>query len=165
MSEINSIANGSFVLGQTSATNFVAGPGIKIDEPSAGTVRIGNDETVLWEGTRTSAVTLSESMQNFDYVRLYFNLGANDRPNPVINCRYSPVMTVSWAQGVANAFQTFAYISANPTAIKIVHTKQVNFGSFTSTAAGTGTGTVDETNAVNSIQKVVGINRISGSNA
>ncbi len=44
MSEnIQSIANGSFVLGQTSATNFVAGPGITIDSPSAGTVRIGND--------------------------------------------------------------------------------------------------------------------------
>ena len=51
MSEnIQSIANGTFVLGQTSATNFIAGPGVRIDEPSAGTLRIGTDETVLWSG-------------------------------------------------------------------------------------------------------------------
>jgi hypothetical protein len=73
MSEINSIANGSFVLGQTSATNFVAGPGIKIDEPSAGTVRIGNDETVLFSGDLTASTTaqLSESWKNFEEIRCY----------------------------------------------------------------------------------------------
>ena len=50
MSEnIQSISQGTYTIGQTSATNFIAGPGIKIDEPSAGTVRIGNDETVLFE--------------------------------------------------------------------------------------------------------------------
>lgn len=37
---MNTIYDGSFVLGQTSATNFQAGQGIKIDEPSEGTVRI-----------------------------------------------------------------------------------------------------------------------------
>ena len=80
MSEnIQSIANGSFVLGQTSATNFVAGPGIKIDEPSAGTVRIGNDETVLWSGSwkpgngsvvTNSAIEISEPVSNFEYIRV-----------------------------------------------------------------------------------------------
>ena len=119
----------------------------------------GYNETVLWSGTKTSAVTLSESMQNFDYLRLYFDLGANDRPKPVMTCRYSPVMTVSWAQGVANAFQTVAYISANPTAMKIVHTRQVALGSFTNTAAANTTGTLDETNSVNSITKIIGIGR------
>ena len=53
MSEnIQSISQGTFTIGQTSATNFVAGPGIKIDEPSEGVVRIGNDvETKLEEPT------------------------------------------------------------------------------------------------------------------
>ena len=40
---MSQIYNGSFLLGNTSATNFVAGPGIKIDSPSAGSVRIGTD--------------------------------------------------------------------------------------------------------------------------
>ena len=85
MSEnIQSIANGSFVLGQTSATNFVAGPGIKIDEPSAGTVRIGNDETVLFDAVSahgvTGNVTLSETRDNFDHVRIIYrqNDGHNE---------------------------------------------------------------------------------------
>ena len=78
MSEnIQSISQGTYTIGQTSATNFIAGNGIKIDEPSAGTVRIGNDETVLWSGTIKSdgngfpsTAALSESIENFNYVRV-----------------------------------------------------------------------------------------------
>lgn len=44
MSEnIQSISQGTYTIGQTSAINFEAGPGISITEPTAGTVRIGND--------------------------------------------------------------------------------------------------------------------------
>ena len=73
MSEnIQSISQGTYTIGQTSATNFVAGPGIKIDEPSAGTVRIGNDETVLFSGNfNTKSCTLSESPLNFESVKFY----------------------------------------------------------------------------------------------
>lgn len=81
MSEnIQSIANGSFVLGQTSATNFVAGPGIKIDEPSAGTVRIGNDETVLYSGAGVynTDIQLTESLSGFDYLRVDYALSLNN---------------------------------------------------------------------------------------
>ena len=76
MSEnIQSIANGSFVLGNTSATNFVGGPGIKVDSPSEGTVRISNDETVLWEGARywwsdISTLTVSENFSNFETIKV-----------------------------------------------------------------------------------------------
>ena len=75
MSEnIQSISQGTYTIGQTSATNFIAGPGIKIDEPSAGTVRIGNDETVLWEGNCTgiSSVNLSEPLTNFEYGKVIY---------------------------------------------------------------------------------------------
>ena len=80
MSEnIQSIANGTYVIGQTSATTFIPGPGITIDQPSAGTVRIGNDETVLWSGSwkpgngsvvTNSAIEVSESIDNFEYIRV-----------------------------------------------------------------------------------------------
>lgn len=78
MSEnIQSISQGTYTIGQTSATNFVAGPGIKIDEPSAGTVRIGNDETVLWTNPNPAMIvsnttltgTLNESISNFEKIR------------------------------------------------------------------------------------------------
>ena len=80
MSEnIQSISQGTFTIGQTSATNFVAGPGIKIDEPSAGTVRIGNDETVLYSGSSTITTgALSEPATNFNYLRVSFAEKAND---------------------------------------------------------------------------------------
>jgi hypothetical protein len=72
MSEINSIANGSFVLGNTSATTYQAGNGISITQPSEGVVRISNDETVLFETTaNNSVVTASESVYNFDIARFY----------------------------------------------------------------------------------------------
>ena len=82
MSEnIQSISQGTYTIGQTSATNFVAGPGIKIDEPSAGTVRIGNDETVLWSGTLASGSTasLSESITAFNKIAFvgYSHNGSN----------------------------------------------------------------------------------------
>lgn len=72
MSDIQSIANGTYVIGQTSATNFIGGTGIKVDSPSEGTVRIANDETVLWSGTYqgTDTITLSEALSNFDLVRI-----------------------------------------------------------------------------------------------
>ena len=72
MSEINSIANGTFTIGQTSATNFQAGPGISITQPSEGTVRIANDETVLWSGNSAEAV-LSEPYTSFQYLEVYFD--------------------------------------------------------------------------------------------
>lgn len=78
---MNTIYDNTFVLGQTSATNFVAGPGIKIDEPSAGTVRIGNDETVLFERSASSGLSgsLAEPCLNFDLIKVHFrNLNHGD---------------------------------------------------------------------------------------
>lgn len=77
MSEIRSISEGSFVLGDTNNLTFEAGSGIKITEPSEGTVRIGNDETVLWQlstigGTSTSA-TLSEPFTNFEKLEVWWS--------------------------------------------------------------------------------------------
>jgi hypothetical protein len=76
---MNTIYDGSFVLGQTSATNFVGGTGITVDSPSEGTVRISNDETVLWSGSwkpgnttspTNSAIQISESVNNFQYIKV-----------------------------------------------------------------------------------------------
>lgn len=81
MSELNSIANGTYMIGETSDLNFEAGPGISITQPSGGTVRIAKDETVLWEGTVPSTsgqnlnytITLSEAITNFEIIRVFLN--------------------------------------------------------------------------------------------
>lgn len=88
MAEINSIANGTYTIGETNKLTFSAGPGIKIDEPSAGTVRIGNDETVLFETdspSGVSAVICSETVKNFEKIavlpsRFVSNLGGGTGP-------------------------------------------------------------------------------------
>ena len=70
--QIQSIATGTYMIGETTQTELQAGPGISITKPSEGTVRIANDETVLWEGTpSTGNITLSGSLANFEEIRVY----------------------------------------------------------------------------------------------
>ena len=73
---MSEIYNGTFVLGNTSATQIVAGEGIKIDTTEPGVIKVSNDETVLWQlptigGTSTSA-TLSEAFTNFDQIEVWW---------------------------------------------------------------------------------------------
>ena len=70
---MSSIWEGSFVLGNTSATTLSAGPGIKIDSTSVpGTIKISNDETVLLDNYgNNTALQLNESPLNFKEVKLY----------------------------------------------------------------------------------------------
>ena len=169
MSEnIQSISNGSFVLGQTSATNFVAGQGIKIDSPSEGTVRIGNDETVLWSGTTAGTIlsaetTLAESMKNFDRIRFYFGSEYNqgqviEQNCPVGNRHY---FNFALPGGESNCWVQYIKWSANDdfSKIKMHYCKAINYGSF----GGTGTVTLTATTANDlvKVQKIIGINRIS----
>ena len=74
MSEIRSISEGTFVIGDTNGLTFEAGPGITVSKPSEGTVRIANDETVLYTGTsHTTSFNLSESPANFKQLRIKFD--------------------------------------------------------------------------------------------
>lgn len=160
MSEINSIANGTYTIGQTSATNFQAGPGIKIDEPSAGTVRIGNDETVLWSGTYSTSTTqlvCSESIANFDKIDVWW---IQQNARPIVNtyqtqnlgqifvihgkCEngHAVMFIAGWDKGSDNKTFTKNYCKYSPTD---------NWGTF-----------VDANELVP--VKIIGINRISGGN-
>lgn len=82
MSEpIQSIANGTYMIGETTNLNFEAGPGISITKPSEGTVRIANDETVIFStDTPPSSgdINLSESMFNFERIGVSFVNDEND---------------------------------------------------------------------------------------
>lgn len=173
MSEnIQSIANGSFVLGQTSATNFVAGPGIKIDEPYAGTVRIGNDETVLYYnptngdvGTNAEFV-MSESIWNFEKVMITFDnmeytnryvtmivdlsgLSHNDNnlSTPWCNGGVPREVNIPWAIFKINATGNIKYIN-----------RGLIYGTWNAPAYTTGASRGLR------VVRVVGINRISGGN-
>ena len=166
MSEnIQSISQGTYTIGQTSATNFIAGPGVRIDEPSAGTVRIGNDETVLFSGNfATKSCTLSESPLNFESVKFYLvddgghtSWGSTEiKSNLLNNCsaengKCIAGCAVPWNEGFR--IMTVSATSAND---------YRNWASCGYQWWGNGGGQIG-TGYLN-ILKVVGINRISGSN-
>ena len=173
MSEnIQSISQGTFTIGQTSATNFIAGHGIKIDEPSAGTVRIGNDETVLWSASdianRTSACTVSESLKNFEHVDIWLAHGTYG-PCRSVSIDFNVMGTTGYfnvlrPRGEGNLNAAFMFISATDTTLTCSKSKCVSFGSYNTTANSI-TCSVNDPEDRNCLYKVVGVNRISGSNA
>ena len=165
---IQSISQGTFTIGQSSATNFVAGPGIKIDEPSAGTVRIGNDETVLYEDNagHTGNFTATEPFTNFNEISLYVAPGigsavcVNKITIPIIgnntsNLRFG--FDTTWA-GFKNISFTFYY---NNTGMSAFSPISGSWFGWNANGASQGNWSTDSMY----IYKIVGINRISGSNA
>lgn len=168
MSEnIQSISMGTYTIGDTNELTFIAGPGITIDSPSAGTVRIGTDETVLFSANAgTSAGNLNDSPWNYEKIRFYqTNLQGG-----------ACITDIAVTSTYASTGRTFVVASPrgnneiNWDAIRVVMTS----GTFTVDKAkslkfGNWTGTIEYQNgntaALNSVYKIIGINRISGSNA
>lgn len=165
MAEINSIANGTFVLGQTSATNFVAGPGITIDSPSAGTVRIGTDETVLWNTDRywwsdTTPLTASENLSNFETIKV---IAADDWELPQQEF-YFPGNNVGFDISLIGKEGENLVIKSSKFG---VNGNQISLLSQTKCGISSGK-TIASTNWTTSFiqfKKIIGVNRISGSNA
>jgi hypothetical protein len=161
MSEnIQSIAQGTYTLGKTSATTYQAGPGISITQPSEGTVRISNDETVLFEDTNgQSTGTFSENIENFERIKvLYVWNSATDN-----KAKYAELQAVA---------QVFSYLDNGKAGATY---NWFGWGSWEITTTGFSLlngyqdiGKLSSTTPVSSgpkIYKVIGINRISGSNA
>lgn len=74
---MNTIYDGTFVIGDTTTTDFSAGKGISITEPVGGTLLISNDETVLWSGSSTASATLNEPITGFERVKISFSHNGN----------------------------------------------------------------------------------------
>ena len=100
MSEQN-IWNNTYVLGDVSATQIVAGEGIKIDTTEPGVIKVSNDETVLYSGdlTANSSASLTESWKNFEYIKIYgystpggsmFGEGRSEDMISAIDTSYTP---------------------------------------------------------------------------
>lgn len=82
---MSQIYNGSFVLGDTSATTLSAGEGIKLDTSIPGIIGISNDETILFEGSagESDTISLSESPMNFERIKIFY--GTHARSDGAIN--------------------------------------------------------------------------------
>ena len=173
MSEINSIANGTYVIGQTSATNFKAGPGIKIDEPSEGVVRIANDETVLWSGGNLSigsTATLSETVKNFELFGIYGHesnrgRGVYQEFNPAVIENDNTQNFALFLPDCATDFSWAGWYIENLHFTDTAATALANVsGRQTWRWYANNTWEDDITNRHILIDKIVGINRISGGN-
>ena len=169
MSEQN-IWNGTFLLGNTSATTLSAGPGIKLDTSVPGTIKISNDETVLWENS-TSALTLnmqwpqtlSEPITNFEKVSFLYAPDANIKDaeyrtfDSFDNYNYNLVAWRCDGPSTDNIFWREAKFNCSGTSLTNPYNSTINL----STAFGGGG---FNRNGYNYLLKVVGINRISGGN-
>lgn len=170
MSEnIQSISQGTYTIGSTSATNFIAGPGIVIDEPSAGTVRIGNDETVLWSGANAvAACNLSEPLSAFETFKIHIAPEmSTDYLTTVVEFTTNGAgheWDAAIGNGVNNAWLSLIYLTASNdyTSISATKRKALNFGAYTAPTTAITAATASNPTV---IQKVIGINRLSGSNA
>lgn len=164
MSEnIQSIANGSFVLGQTSATNFVAGPGIKVDQPSEGVVRIGNDETVLFENSSgingNTNITLTESISNFKYVQIDYSVWDDEKATQILPVQSSQYqLNTVWYDNNSNFYHFCDVLTISGTSYTLIKAAFHNFNSTVVNVDG-------DAKKFFKTYKVIGINRISGSNA
>ena len=168
MSEINSIAQGTYTLGQTSATTYQAGPGISITQPSEGTVRISNDETVLWSGTANvgTVMELSEPLFNFQTVRLENAYGQEYCQSIGLNGNWMNPMTPTFHYGGTSSGTTCEIIMDRITFVSTAADK-LTFNSNMDVQIKTAGGVSVANNVNNNTQRitrVVGINRISGSN-
>ena len=162
---MNTIYDNTFVLGETSATNFIAGNGIKIDSPSAGTVRIGTDETVLWSGNLSAKdieISLTDSLKNYDSYKVY-GYNTENKYGIVNEYTYNSAgpnwFSITDTRIQNNQYLTIYgdYVSANSDWDKLKITYMSNkyciSGGLTHSALfGV------------AITKIVGINRISGGN-
>lgn len=159
--QIQSIANGTYMIGETSDLNFEAGQGISITQPSEGTVRIASDETVLF--TSDSAVTsfsTSEPIENFEYLKIIVEVanGIKAISNVVVSNIFSSYLSIAYLgpQSTGNSTDFFMWRinysrSGNTYTINNGYYCGWNQNSITSGAANTTTRGL--------VYKVVGINR------
>ena len=176
---MNTIYDNTFVLGQTSATNFIAGQGIKIDSPSEGTVRIRNDETVLWttansimiDNSTKMQITLSEPASNFQTMRIVcsnsYDQGESfsaprrywdvEIPNETTLYRFG--IDIKSPNGLENLYEDMCHCQYENQGFSAFSGKRSNMTYSANTQ------TANMTNRGPRIFEIRGINRISGSNA
>lgn len=147
---IQSISQGNYILQGTVATSA----GIVGDGSTQNPLRV--DETVLWSGTRTSAVTLSEPATNFDSIRIVKSIGSDTL---VKTNKYY----IGFCDNVSNdntCYWCVGRFVLNGTSLTVNKSKTIGIGSWGSTGTAM-TITNNWDYGTNIITEVIGINRIN----
>ena len=145
-----------------SALPISAGPGVKVSLQN-NTLVFENDETVLWSGNGTSAVTASEPISGFKYIKLFHNAYIEELDTSKLSqnaeIRFWHIYGTD-SQSTFKDAMVQCFID-NYTDITIGSAKSLNYA-FTATATTPNTVINNDQYARNIITKVVGINRIAG---
>lgn len=154
------------VLQVEAPVDIVAGPGIVIDNPDGNTLRVSTDsayETVLWSGSPTNSVTLSETMNNFEFIDVYERWD-NANANAIVHRIYMEGKTtavLNFSIGGNAWYLVVQKLDLNGTSLSVNSAHSIHGASYTSTDI------LHESNTTllkNTIVKVVGIHRIAGGN-
>ena len=167
--KMSEIWNNTYTLGNTSATQIVAGEGIKLDTSVPGTIKISNDETVLYEGNKAAELQLSESIKNFKTFKIYMSVGQSLTCYTVHEFDSSAgnvwATVQAWAETTEGSNCTLCCVrftfDTTTNKINLTNRKLITFGTWNNTTA-TPSATTLATPAL--AFKVIGINRISGGN-
>lgn len=151
------------VLQVEAPVDIVAGPGITIDNPDGNTLRVSVDEnyeTVLWSGSPTNSVTLSENMNNFECIDVYERWD-NANANATVHRIYMEGKTtavINFSIGANTWYLVVQKLDLNGTTLSVNSVHSIHGSSYTSTDI------IHESNTTllkNTIIKVVGIHRIA----
>lgn len=146
------------VRGPVTAVPVVAGKGVRlVADTENNRVVAEADETVLWEGTPTTSMTLSETPANFEYLRVYVtrDTGVQLVGLAAATSNYLTFGMLHYDNSEGSKMQeiTSAYTSSNGTTFTLVNTARRWYDG--NTIAG-------NTNIVTSyVTKIVGVNRIA----
>lgn len=161
--EFGTDSDGNRVLQVDAPMEIVAGPGVVIDNPNENTLRISaaaSYETVLWEGTPTNSVTLSETMNNFEFIDVYERWD-NPNANATVHRIYMEGKTtavLNFSIGGNAWYLVVQKLDLNGTSLSVNEVHSIHGSTYTSTDI------LHESNTTllnNTIVKVVGINRIA----
>ena len=149
------------VRGPVTAVPLVAGKGVRLVADTENNRIVAEaDETVLWEGTPTTSMTLSETPANFEYLRVYVtrDSGVQLVGLAAATSNYLTFGMLHYDSSEGSVMQeiTAAYTSSNGTTFTLVNTARRWYNGAT---VG---GNVSIGNSY--VTKIVGINRISASN-
>ena len=163
MSEINAIATNNYILHNIDAKKlYVQEPLFTANSGDAVYVGWRPDETVLWSGNATSAIQTSESMKNFDKCQLYIAHGTYGPPQvytiDFADMGTSGYFAITRPRGSSTLNLACIRFTADDTHLAAVNAKCLSFDSWSTTATGVWS-TTGEAEDLNSIIKVVGINR------
>lgn len=149
------------IRGPVTAVPVVAGKGVRL---VADTVNnrwvVEADETVLWSGSPANSVTLSESMNNFEFIDVYERWD-NDSANSTVHRIYmegKSTAVVNFSIGTNTWYLVVQKLNLNGTSLSVNSVHTLHGTSYTSTDI------VHESNTTlikNTIVKVVGINRVA----